>query len=118
MARDGSIYRFTAVAPGPAFRRYTGLFLNVPRSLRSLEPYERAKIQEKRLRITTARAGENLMELSERTGNQWDIQQTAVMNDLFADHVLDSGQLVKIAVSEDYVPSPDNVPSEKPSPTE
>ena len=98
--------------------RYTGLFLNVPRSLRSLDPYERAKIQEKRLRITTARAGENLMELSERTGNQWDIQQTAVMNDLFADHVLDSGQLVKIAVSEDYVPSPDNVPSEKPSPTE
>jgi len=118
IARNGSIYRFTAVAPGPIFRRYTGLFLNVPRSLRGLEPYERAKIQEKRLRIATAQAGENLVELSERTRNQWDIQQTAVMNDLFSDHVLEPGQLVKIAVSEDYVPSTDVVPTEEVAPGE
>jgi len=105
LEREGSIYRFTAVAPGAAFRRYTGTFLNVPRSFRALEPHERAKIQEMRLRIAVARPGESLAELSERTANRWDIQQTAVMNDLFTDHVLDPGQLVKIAVSEDYLPA-------------
>ena len=104
LERDGSIYRFTAVAPGVAFRQYTGSFLNVPRSLRTLEAHERAKIQEMRLRIAVAHPGESLTELSERTANRWNIQQTAVMNDLFADHVLDPGQLVKIAVNEDYLP--------------
>ncbi len=104
LERKGSIYRFTAVAPAAAFRRYKGSFLNVPRSLRDLEAHERAKIRENRLRIAIAREGESLTQLSERTANRWDIQQTAVMNDLFADHVLDPGQLIKIAVSEDYRP--------------
>jgi len=103
LERDGSIYRFTAVAPDAAFRRYTGTFLNVPRSVRRLDADERAKIQEMRLRIAVANPGESLTELSERTANRWDIQQTAIMNDLFADHVLDPGQLVKIAVNETYL---------------
>ncbi len=104
LARGGSIYRFTAVAPTASYRRYTGTFLKVPRSLRGLEPHERAKIQEMRLRIAVAIEGESIAELSERTANRWDIQQTAVMNDLFADDVLKSGQLVKIAVNERYRP--------------
>jgi predicted Zn-dependent protease len=112
LEREGSIYRFTAVAPAAAFRRYTGAFLNVPRSLRNLEAHERAKIREMRLRIVVAKPGENLTELSERTANRWDIQQTAVMNDLFADHVLDPGQLVKIAVAEDYLPDADATAAE------
>jgi predicted Zn-dependent protease len=104
LERKGSIYRFTAVAPAGAFQRYTGAFRNVPRSVRDLKAHERAKIQEMRLRIAVARPGESLTELSERTANRWDIQRTAVVNDLFVDHVLDPGQLVKIAVSEDYLP--------------
>jgi predicted Zn-dependent protease len=112
LERQGSIYRFTAVAPAAAFQRYTGSFLNVPRSLRDLEDHERGKIRENRLRIAVAREGENLAQLSERTANRWDIQQTAVMNDLFADGVLDPGQLVKIAVSEDYRPDADAATTE------
>ena len=112
LGREGSIYRFTAVAPAKFFRRYTGSFFNVPRSLRGLEAHERAKIQEMRLRIVVAHPGETLTELSERTANRWDIQQTAVMNDLFVDHVLDSGQLVKIAVTEDYLPNADATAAE------
>ena len=112
LEREGSIYRFTAAAPIAAFRRYTGAFLNVPRSLRSLKVHERAKIQETRLRIAVARPGENLTQLSERTANRWDIQQTAVMNHLFTDRVLDPGQLVKIAVAEDYRPDADATATE------
>ncbi|HXV37143.1 MAG TPA: M48 family metalloprotease [Myxococcota bacterium] len=112
LERGGSIYRFTAVAPANAFRLYTGVFLNVPRSFRALEPHERAQIQENRLRIAVARGGETLVELSARTDNRWDIQHTAVMNDVFADHVLEDGQLVKIAVAEDYQPEADAAPGE------
>jgi len=112
LEREGSIYRFTAVAPDAAFQRYTGSFLNVPRSLRTLKAHERAKIQEMRLRIAVAHSGESLTELSERTANRWDIQQTAVMNDLFTNHVLELGQLIKIAVSEDYLPDADATTAE------
>ncbi len=52
-----------------------------------------------------ARAGERIAGLSQRTGNEWDIQTTAVINDIFANEPLEAGQLVKIAVSRPYEPS-------------
>jgi predicted Zn-dependent protease len=107
LARDGSIYRFTGAAPSASFNAHKGTLLNVPRSFRPLRPSEREKIRETHLRIAVAREGESLLDLSERTDNRWDIQYTAVVNDLFTDHVLDPGQLVKIAVAEKYRPVSD-----------
>jgi predicted Zn-dependent protease len=104
LERGGSIYRFTAVARSSAAKRYEGVFLNVPRSLRSLRPGEFQKIRETRLRIATARGGERLGELNSRTQNRWTVQQTAVMNDVMVDHRLNAGELVKIAVLEGYEP--------------
>ena len=104
IARDNSIFRFTVAAPSVGFNTYKGALLNVPRSLRPLRPDEREKIRELRLRIAVAREGENLSDLSRRTDNRWDIQYTAVVNDLFTDQALDPGQLVKIAVAESYRP--------------
>jgi predicted Zn-dependent protease len=106
LARDDSIYRFTAAASSNSFNAYQGTLLNVPRSFRPLRSDEREAIREMRLRIAAAREGESLVELSKRTDNRWDIQYTAVVNDLFTDHALDPGQLVKIAVNEDYQPDP------------
>jgi predicted Zn-dependent protease len=107
LARDDTIYRFTGAAPGTSFNAYKGTLLNVPRSFRPLRSDEREKIREMRLRIAVAREGESLSDLSIRTANRWDIQYTAVVNDLFTDHVLDSGQLVKVAIAEDYRPDRD-----------
>ena len=59
---------------------------------------------ELRLRIATARAGETLEQLSERTGNVWDLNETAVSNALFIGDILQEGQLVKIARRERYQP--------------
>jgi predicted Zn-dependent protease len=102
--RDGLIFRFTGAGQGSAAARNRGAFLNVPRSFRSLQPHERESIRETRLRIVAARAGESLSELSKRSANHWDIQQTAVMNDLFTTSTLEAGQLVKVAVAERYDP--------------
>ena len=65
----------------------------------------RSSIRETRLHITTAREGESLGELGERTRNEWDVQRTAVMNDLFANQPLAGGQPVKVAVSRLYEPA-------------
>ena len=107
LSRDGSIYRFTGAAPITSFNTYKGTLLNVPRSFRPLRSGEREKIREMRLRIAVARDGESLLDLSKRTANRWDLQYTAVVNDLFTDHKLDAGQLVKIAVAQDYRPDAD-----------
>ncbi len=107
IGRDGSIYRFTGAAPSMAFRKYQGTFLNVARSFRPLRAGERNKIREARLRIAVAVEGESLTDLSKRTSNRWDIQQTAVMNDLFATDQLEPGQLIKVAIEQSYRSEPE-----------
>jgi predicted Zn-dependent protease len=107
IAYRGTIYRLTGLAPSGPSSKYAGVFRSVARSFRPLHPRERESIRETRLRIVEARAGESLRELSERTGNRWDVQQTAVMNDLFANAPLEAGRLLKIAVSERYEAPPE-----------
>jgi predicted Zn-dependent protease len=103
IAQRGSVYRLTGVSSGPGSGE-EALFLNVARSFRTLPRELLAKVSETRLRIADARAGESLGDLSQRTGNAWDIQRTAVMNEIFTNELLESGQLVKIAISEPYRP--------------
>jgi predicted Zn-dependent protease len=87
--------------------RFDGTFRSVARSFQPLRPEVRRSIQQKRLRIATARAGESLKQLSRRTGNTWDLQQTAVMNGIFTTDRLEADQLVKVAVAEDYDAAPE-----------
>jgi predicted Zn-dependent protease len=94
-------FRITGVARAEKERNQT-LFLNVARSFRPLPPELRQGLQEKRLRIVEAVAGESLSELSTRTGNQWPVNETAVMNAMFATDTLEAGQLVKVAISTSY----------------
>jgi predicted Zn-dependent protease len=101
IAREGTIYRLTGVARGGS-GQLEGVFNNVARSFRPLTSRERASIRETRLRLVPARADETVAGLSQRTGNEWNIQQTAVMNDVFANERLEAGRLVKVAVSQPY----------------
>ncbi len=90
-----------------AFLAHAAIFVNVARSFRPLTPRQRRSIRETRLRIAVARKGESLSALSTRTGNAWNLQETAVMNALFADARLEEGQLVKIALPQAYSKTPD-----------
>ncbi len=103
IAYDSKIYRLTAASPSS---RYEAAFLNTARSFRPLTPEQRAAVRETRLRVAMAQEGESLGALSGRTGNQWNVQQTAVMNDVFANEALRRGQLVKVALSEKFQPAP------------
>jgi predicted Zn-dependent protease len=110
IAYRGNVYRLTGLAASSVSDKYAGVFNSVARSFRALTARERESIRETRLRIVEARAGESLIEISERTGNRWNVQQTAIMNDLFADAPLRSGDLLKVAVSERYEAAPPEPP--------
>jgi predicted Zn-dependent protease len=101
IAHKGLIFRLTAVAASVSNAR-AGIFHNVARSFRPITPRERTAIRETRLRVVPAQAGESIPKLAQRTGNAWNVQETAVMNGVFADARLQEGQLVKIAVAQAY----------------
>jgi predicted Zn-dependent protease len=100
IARDGMILRLTGATLGRG--GLDGVFNNVARSFRPITPRELASIRETRLRVMEAQAGETLMDFSKRTGNEWNLQQTAVMNGIFANARLEAGQLLKVAISQPY----------------
>ena len=84
------------------------------RSFRRLNESERASIREQFLHVAVAQEGESLGELGRRTGNQWNVQQTAVANDLFANARLSAGQLIKVSMLRPYEASEE--PSEQDAP--
>ncbi len=72
-------------------------------SLRLLRETEKRSIEVPVLRIIKANEGESISEINKRTGNSWDAQLTAVMNDIPIDEPLKDGQVVKIARKEKYI---------------
>ncbi len=99
IACRGLIYQMIGLAP----ERYREPLRGTAQSLRPLTRQERSSIKVTRLRVATARDGEDLSRLSERTGNAWNLPLTAVLNGLSEKAPLADGQRVKIAVSEPYV---------------
>ena len=95
----GSVYRMSGMALGST-STLEGVFRSFARSFRPITAQELAAIRERRLHVVVARAGEGLADLSRRANNEWDLQQTAVMNGVFANARLESGQLMKVAISQ------------------
>ena len=104
IAHDGLIYRLSGFALRGRYSHYEGVFRSFPRRFRLLTEADRDSIEELRMDIAEARAGETLADLAARTGNTWTITETAVYNGLRPDAVLDAGQAVKVAVSRPYRP--------------
>jgi predicted Zn-dependent protease len=95
-------WRITGAAPAQIASRHEGAMLATARSFRVLDAEERRSIQVTRLRVETARAGEGLAELGKRSGNAWSVNDTAVMNGVFANHRFAGGEQVKVARVEPY----------------
>jgi predicted Zn-dependent protease len=102
IAHGGRVYRLDNLAQGVNAERDLVRGDVFTRSFRPLPDGDRAGIRVQRLRLAAAREGEDLADFSLRTGNEWDAQRTAIANGLFASARLTAGQLLKIAVLEDY----------------
>jgi predicted Zn-dependent protease len=98
----GHVYMLTGVVPGRYTDEHRKLFAQVADGFRPLQSAERQRIQEKRLRLRAAQSGETFASLGRRTGNAWNVDQTAVANASPVDASLAEGRLVKIAVAQPY----------------
>jgi predicted Zn-dependent protease len=94
----GVTYRLLAVATSSNLAAVRG----VVNSFHDLTPAERASVKVTRLRIVQVLPGETLADVSRRTGNQWDVKTTAVMNGVEENGPLRAGQRIKVAETEVY----------------
>jgi predicted Zn-dependent protease len=105
-AHPQGVLRLTGVSPAARFRRQAPRFDDVAESLRPLSDEERAGLRERRLRVVVAQAGEGLADLGRRSGNRWNVDETAVANGVERGVRLAAGQALKIAVEVPYVARP------------
>ena len=102
IAHPSATFRLTGLTALARFDDHVRAFEEAAASLHALDAAERAGITELRLRVVRARSGETLAALSQRTGNAWNVEETAIANALEEQALLDGGQRVKIAVEEPY----------------
>ncbi len=93
------VLRLVAASPPDGTEAAEVAMRNVARSLQPLRDRERAQIREERLRFVTSTAGENLTQLSRRSGNTWSPKLTAAINRIGTDEALAAGTRVKVAVT-------------------
>ena len=104
VAYQGLIFRIDTVARTSEVGKFEGRGRATVRSFRPLTQEEKDAFHITRLHTVTALPGETLESLSARSGNALPLGTTAVLNDLFLNSRLEEGQLVKIGLSEPYVP--------------
>ena len=102
IAYGGRVYQVLGASPPEHFDAYETTFLSVARSFRPLRGDERGSIEETRLRIREARAGETLADLVQRTGATWSAEEAAVANGIDSSTGLQQGQRIKIPVRQPY----------------
>ena len=105
IAHGGSIYRISATTSVYGAARYAGRARAMTMSFRPLMPEERDAFQVERMRIVEARADDDLLALSRRHGNAWDVDRTAVLNGVLPSARFEAGERVKIVVAEPYRPA-------------
>lgn len=88
---------------GASYESDFGSLKKSAQSLRVITDDEKKSIEIPVLRFIEANEGETIKALNERSGNTWDAQLTAVMNNIPTDEPLKKGQLVKITRKEKYI---------------
>ena len=104
IAYDGDIYQIIGGSKLDLYKKYAPTFRQVAQSFRPLTSFERNRITIARLRLVQAHEGESIQNLIVRTESEWTVDQTALANGLERETILESGQLVKIAKREPYLP--------------
>jgi predicted Zn-dependent protease len=100
MVLRGTVYQMIGIGP----ESHRALVRAVADSLRPLTQAERDTITELRLRVVSARAGDDLAQLSKRTGGALALPVLAAMNGLAPDVRFSGGEPVKVAVRRPHKP--------------
>ena len=100
----GFVYAISCAAPGPEVRKLEGLCLSTTRSFRPMTRELLANVKEQTLRVVEAKPGESLAGLSKRTGNTWNVAETAAWNAVPSNTRFEGGELVKVVEQRPYLP--------------
>jgi predicted Zn-dependent protease len=100
---NGATWSITGLTPSYSERQFLGRTLLTARSFRPLSEEARKGIQSMRLRVVKARQNEDIQSLSARSGNGWNVANTAIFNGIFVNHRFERGDLVKIIKTEPYI---------------
>ena len=87
---------------GAGYEKYKSRLQKSAESIRKLNAEEKKSIKKHVLRIRKARANESLEDFNKRTGNEWDLSQTAIINGIDPSEKLQEGQILKISKLEPY----------------
>ena len=102
IAHEGTVYMINVVSRASDANKFRGRGRVVVRSFEPLDEEERASFRIVRQAHVKALPGETIEALSRRSGNVLDVPTTAIINRVFIDTRLQSGQLIKIGVAEPY----------------
>ncbi|MBW2542825.1 MAG: M48 family metalloprotease [Deltaproteobacteria bacterium] len=100
----GDVYSLLGQSAASSAARYNKLFDSTDRSFRALNAGEWQSLEETRLRIRQARAGQTAAAVMEHTGSSWSAEQIAVANAIDAEQPLGAGQLLKVGIPQAYTP--------------
>lgn len=102
IAHENLVYEILSIGPPDFVDQYASAFDAFVESFHPLGEAEREEIVESRLRIEFANAGESLGQLLERTGSNWTLPKTAVVNRLPQSGALEGETPVKVSVEQRY----------------
>jgi len=88
---------------GVSYSNHTESVTAIVNSMRNLSDAEKSGITGFKIRVAMAQNSETIENLSLRTNNLWDLETTALMNDVEPNAMLKEGQVLKIAVEETYI---------------
>ncbi|MDG2049240.1 MAG: M48 family metalloprotease [Myxococcota bacterium] len=106
IAYGGRIYQISGVASRKNFSSMKTRLLTSADSFHPLTNRDRAQIKQDRLRLVTVLEGEDLTTVSQRSFNQWGLEETAIANGLEVNDTLTPGMLIKVSNTELYVGEP------------
>lgn len=95
-------WRIVGVSAAAAGKRYLPQILLSMQSFGPLSPEYRARIETRRLRVVMARAGEDIMSLSNRNESVLDPAATALRSGLLGNEIFKGGELAKVVCRERF----------------
>ena len=98
LTRDDQCYEFAQASTA----KYAEIIEMTAKSLHPITESERNSITQTILKVVQAQEGENISELSERTGNTLSLEYLALINNLSPSTPLRSTQWLKIGVEVPY----------------
>ncbi len=102
IAKDGLVYQVLGATLRNRWNEHRSTFEATARSFREPSQGELDEVYENRLRLVTARKGETIGNIANRSGSEWSAAKMAVANAMTTKMKLSGGESIKVSKRERY----------------